>query len=104
MRLSAEQQQAIDRLCRHYRVRALRIFGSAALGLEHPRSDVDLLVEFTPGQAPSAFDVVDLREALSQVFNGRPVDLAFASILDNPYRRRVIEPQLRPLFPDVDSA
>jgi predicted nucleotidyltransferase len=72
------QQHAIDDLCRRYRVRTLHMFGSAAVGLEGPDSDVDLLVEFTPGQAPGAYELVDLRDALSQVFGGRPVDLAFA--------------------------
>ncbi len=104
MEITAEQQRAIDALCRRYRVRSLRMFGSAAVGLETPASDVDLLVDFTPGQAPGAFELVDLREALSRVFEGRPVDLAFAGILENRYRRRAIEPQLRPLFPAAAGA
>ena len=104
MQVSPQQQRAIDDLCRRYRVRSLRMFGSAALGRETPASDVDLLVDFTPGQAPGAFELVDLRDALSRVFDGRPVDLAFPGILDNPYRRRAIEPQLRPLFPATGGA
>ena len=99
MQVTPEQQQRIDALCRRYRVRQLRLFGSAAEDRERADSDVDLLVEFASGQAPSAFELVDLRDALSQVFGGRTVDLAFNSVLDNPYRRRAIEPQLRPLFP-----
>lgn len=99
MEISAEQQSEIDALCRRYAVRGLRIFGSAAVGSERTDSDVDLLVHFTPGQAPSAFELVDLRDALSRVFGGRPVDLAFEGILDNPFRRRAIEPQLRSLYP-----
>ena len=98
MQITPEQRQHIDALCRRYRVRQLRLFGSAAEDRERADSDVDLLVEFASGQAPSAFELVDLRDALSQVFGGRTVDLAFNSVLDNPYRRRAIEPQLRPLF------
>jgi uncharacterized protein len=98
MDITAEQQHAIDALCRRYRVRALRLFGSAAVGRDRDDSDVDLMVEFVPGQAPGAFELVDLQDALSAVFGGRPVDLAFPGILDNPFRRRAIEPQLRPLF------
>ena len=41
---------------------------------------------------------MDLQDELSAAFNGRKIDLAFPSVLDNPYRRRAIEPQLRPLF------
>jgi uncharacterized protein len=99
MKITAEQQQRIDALCQRYRVRRLRMFGSAATGDERPESDVDLLIEFVPGQAPSAFAVVDLQDELSAVFNGRAIDLAFDSVLNNPYRRRAIEPQLRAVYP-----
>jgi len=99
MKITAEQQQRIDALCLRYRVRRLRMFGSAATGDERPDSDVDLLIEFVSGQAPSAFAVVDLQDELSAVFNGRAIDLAFDSVLNNPYRRRAIEPQLRAVYP-----
>ena len=104
MQITALQQQHIDALCQRYRVRRLRLFGSVAEGRERADSDVDLLVEFATGQAPSAFELVDFRDALSQVFGGRAVDLTFNGVLDNPYRRRAIEPQLRPLFPSAAMA
>jgi predicted nucleotidyltransferase len=104
MQITPDQQQRIDALCKRYRVRQLRMFGSAATGQERPDSDVDLLVEFVAGQAPSAFAVVDLRDELSAVFGGRAIDLAFDSVLNNPYRRRAIEPQLRALFPPGGQA
>jgi uncharacterized protein len=97
MVLSSSQADQVAELCRRYGVHRLSLFGSAAIGSERPDSDVDLLVEFERGRAPSAFALVDLRDALSALF-GRPVDLAFPSVLANPYRRRSIEPQLRPLF------
>lgn len=98
MQLDASQQARLSALCSQYHVARLRLFGSAATGQERPDSDVDVLVEFLPGAAPSAFALVDLRDALSTLFGGRKVDLAFESILNNPYRRRAIEPQLRPLY------
>lgn len=98
MQLASDQQQQLAALCRQYKVARLRLFGSAATGDERPDSDVDLLVEFLPGAAPSAFALVDLRDALSALFGGRPIDLAFESVLRNPYRRRAIEPQLRSLY------
>ncbi|MBK6865601.1 MAG: nucleotidyltransferase domain-containing protein [Ideonella sp.] len=90
-----------DRLaavCRRYGIQRLRMFGSAAEGESSDRSDVDLLVEFIPGEAPGAFALVDLQDELSVLFGGKSIDLAFPSILRNPYRRRAIEPQLRPLY------
>jgi len=61
---------------------------------ERPDSDVDLLIEFIPGEAPGGFGLVDMQDELSATFNGRKIDLAFRSVLANPYRRRTIEPQL----------
>lgn len=92
------QSARIADICRRYHVRSLHLFGSAAVGQERADSDVDLLVDFVPGQAPSGFGLVDLQDELSRAFQGRPVDLAFPSVLDNPFRRAAITPQLRPLF------
>ena len=36
-----------------YHIRKLSLFGSAAWGELRPDSDIDLLVEFEPGKAPS---------------------------------------------------
>lgn len=55
-------------------------------------------MEFIPGEAPSGFGLVDMQDELSAAFNGRKIDLAFPSVLNNPYRRRAIEPQLRTLY------
>lgn len=74
------------------------MFGSAATGNSHPDSDVDLLVEFVPGEAPSGFALVDMQDELAQAFGGRRIDLAFPSVLNNPWRRRAIEPQLLTIY------
>ena len=98
MHIAPAQASRIAEICRRYRVRRLQLFGSTAVGAERPDSDVDLLVEFIPGEAPSGFRLVDMQDELSAAFDGRKIDLAFPSMLNNPYRRRAIEPQLRPLF------
>ena len=98
MKIGPDQRQRIADICRLYNVHQLQMFGSAAIGTERPDSDVDLLVEFAPGAAPTGFALVDMQDALSAAFDGRKIDLAFPSALNNPYRRRAIEPQLRPLF------
>lgn len=54
--------------------------------------------EFEPGLAPSGFELVDMQAELAEVFGGRDVHIAFPNILRNPWRRRVIEPQLRLLY------
>ena len=68
-------------------MRRMSVFGSAAVGKDRPDSDVDLLVEFIPGEAPSGFALVDMQGELSAAFNGRKIDLAFPSVLRNPFRR-----------------
>jgi uncharacterized protein len=98
MTLLQGQREKIAEICRRYHVRRLSLFGSTATGTERPDSDVDLLVEFVPGEAPSGFALVDMQEELAQVFNGRRIDLAFPSVLRNPWRRKAIEAQLQPVY------
>ncbi len=98
MEIGPVQRSRIADICKRYHVRRMSLFGSAAVGAERPDSDVDLLVEFIPGEAPSGFGLVSMQEELSQAFSGRKIDLAFPSVLSNPFRRSAIEPQLKPLY------
>ncbi|WP_295852136.1 nucleotidyltransferase domain-containing protein [uncultured Xylophilus sp.] len=101
MDIAPALRDRIAAICRRYGVHRLQLFGSAAVGADTADSDVDLLVEFLPGQAPGGFALIDLQDELSAAFAGRRIDLAFPSVLQNPWRRRSIEPQLRaqpPLF------
>ena len=85
-------------LCRKYRVKKLSVFGSAARNAMTPESDVDLLVEFEPDGKTSLFDLPAMQEELSALFSNRKVDIATPEILENPYRRRAILPELKTLY------
>jgi predicted nucleotidyltransferase len=85
-------------LCRRYHVRRLGLFGSAAGGAGAPGSDVDLLVEFEPGKAPSFWAEPEMRAAFGALFGGRRVDLVPPSALVNPYRRKSILRDLKLLY------
>lgn len=98
MQIAPQQHAQIADICRRYGVRRMQMFGSAAQGKDRPGSDVDLLVEFNPDQYPTGFALVDMQDELSTVFDGKAVDLAFPSVLHNPFRRKAIEPQLQLLF------
>lgn len=98
MVIGPTQRNRIADICRRYRVRRMNLFGSAAMGTERPDSDVDLLVEFIPGEAPSGLTLVDMQGELAETFSGRQIDLAFPSVLRNPWRRRAIEAQLQTLY------
>lgn len=85
-------------LCRKYHIHKLSLFGSAARNELTPESDVDLLVEFPPQSSVSLLDLPALQEELSALFGGRRVDVATPEILDNPFRRQTILPELRTLY------
>jgi uncharacterized protein len=90
-------RRALQHLASHHHIRRLCLFGSAARGELRPDSDIDLLVEFEPGQAPSLWTAQEVEMDLSRLFGGRPVDMVSPEILRNPYRRKQIEKDLKVL-------
>jgi hypothetical protein len=85
-------------LCRAHHVRRLAVFGSAARGQASAGSDVDLLVEFEPGHAPSFWVSPGIEQELSALFGGRAVDLVPPEVLNNPYRRATMLRDLTVLY------
>lgn len=93
-----EKQSQLKELCRQYHIHRLVLFGSAARGELKADSDIDLLVEFENGKAPSLGGMVEIQDAFVNLFDGRKVDLATPTILNNPYRRREIEKDMEELY------
>ena len=61
--------------CRRWKITELALFGSAVRrGELRPDSDVDVLVSFAPGVAPTYQSWLDMREELAAIF-GREIDL-----------------------------
>ena len=89
---------ALKNIATHYHIRRLDLFGSAARGELKADSDIDLLVEFEKGKAPSLGGMVKLQEVFSTLFGGRKVDVATPSILNNPYRRQSIKKNMEELY------
>ena len=92
------EHDRLAELCRKYGVRKLSLFGSAARGDMTPESDVDLMVEFAPDSKTSLFDLPAMQEELSALFENRRVDIATPEILENPFRRKAIAPDLKTLY------
>ena len=92
-----QNRDQIEALCRRRSVLSLALFGSAARGELRPDSDVDLLIEFKPDAQVGLFELEAIRAEFESLF-GRPVDLAGPAILRNPYRRRTILRDLRPVY------
>ena len=85
-------------LCRKYGVKKLSLFGSAARNEMTAGSDVDLLVEFNSGSNTSLWDLPDMQREFSALFDDRPVELVPPEVLNNPFRRKAIEAELRLLY------
>lgn len=96
--LPAVPKRRLAQICRRYGVGSLSLFGSAARGELRSDSDVDLLVVFRPSSRTSSFDLARLQEELSPLFGHRKVHIAGPAILENPYRRKTIVPDLRRLY------
>jgi len=89
---------ALTRLAHRYHINRLVLFGSAARGELTPESDIDLLVEFEDGYSPSLGGMVEINNDFVSLFDGRKVDIATPSILNNPYRKRAIENNMEELY------
>jgi hypothetical protein len=74
--------------CRRHHIRRLSLFGSAAREDMTPRSDLDILVEFEPGQGPGLafFTIQDELSALL----GREVDLNTPAEIGKYFRDQVL--------------
>jgi hypothetical protein len=84
--IAIDRQQIAD-FCRRHHIRRLALFGSVLRSDFRPDSDVDVLVEFEPGQTPGlAF--FDIEAELSQLL-GRRVDLNTPQFLSPRIRARV---------------
>ncbi|MBI1356954.1 MAG: nucleotidyltransferase [Acidobacteria bacterium] len=82
-------QDRIAQLCRRNRVRKLSVFGSALTERFGPASDLDLLVEFDPGQTPSLVGMAKLEAELTEIL-GRKVDLRTPAELSRYFRDDVL--------------
>ena len=84
------ERGALASLCRRHRIRRLSLFGSVLKGTASPGSDVDLLVEFERGAAPSLLDLADIEQELSGLLGGRRVDVRTPEDLSRYFRDEVL--------------
>lgn len=75
--------------CRRHHIRRLAFFGSVLRADFGPNSDVDVLVEFEPGHTPG-FRFVRIERELSEILEGRRVDLVTPKFLNLRIRDRVL--------------
>jgi len=82
-------KERIAEFCRRHHIRKLAIFGSALRPDFRADSDIDVLVEFEPGQVPGlAFFA--MADELSAIL-GRKVDLNTPECLSRYFRDKVLQ-------------
>lgn len=79
----------IAEFCQRHHIRKLSLFGSVLRDDFRPESDIDVLVEFEPGKTPG-FAVMAMQQELSELFDGRTVDLRTPQELSRYIRDRVM--------------
>ena len=102
--LVTQHLDEIAALCRHYGVRRLDLFGSAATGVFDPAtSDLDFVATFADTDAPNyAERYLDFAEALEALF-GRPVDIIIDRSIRTPHFRRAVEATRQPIYDDRNA-
>ena len=83
-------QDKIASFCKKHHIRKLSLFGSIIRDDLGPDSDIDILVEFKPGNIPSFFHLFDMEEELSVILGGRKVDIRTPEDLSRYFRDRVL--------------
>ena len=87
----------IIEIAKNYNIRELSLFGSVLRNDFNSDSDIDLLIEFKMNTHYSYFDLLEIKDKLSDILN-RPVDLVEKDSLKNPYRRNEIINTARKIY------
>jgi len=80
--------------CEANGIRKLSLFGSQLHGTARPDSDIDLLVEFYPDRIPGFFGIARMQRELSEMVEGKKVDLKTPMGLSRYFRDQVLREAL----------
>ena len=81
----------IVKFCQKNNIRQFSFFGSILRNDFNDNSDVDVLVEFDPKASIGLFELHDMEQELSNLFDGRKVDINTKNSLSKYFRRKVLE-------------
>jgi hypothetical protein len=84
------KQSELAGFCRTHGIHRLSLFGSTLKGSATPQSDIDLLVEFEPGSTPGLLALAEMEAELSELMNGKKVDLRTPNELSHLFRDSVL--------------
>lgn len=80
----------IEDFCRRHHISRLSLFGSYLREGFGPDSDIDFLVEFEEGSKIGYFELADMERELSDLLDGRRVDLRTPNELSRYFREEVM--------------
>jgi hypothetical protein len=83
-------EEKLADFCRRNHIRELSFFGSVLRDDFRPESDVDVLVEFEPGHEPGFIRLAGMELELSEILEGRVVDLRTSADLSRYFRHDVL--------------
>lgn len=83
-------KKGITAFCQKYHILRLALYGSVLREDFHPESDIDVLVDFDPEHIPGLFGIARMERELSEVFEGRKVDLRTPDDLSRYFRQQVL--------------
>lgn len=89
MRIEPPMEQVTE-FCRKHDIEEFSLFGSVLRDDFGPDSDVDVLIALRPGLTMTIEKYLQMRDELSEMFDGRPIDLVQKRLLKNPFRRHEI--------------
>ena len=82
-------KESIAAFCRRNHIRRLALFGSVLRPDFGPESDIDVLVEFEPEHIPGLLGIARMEQELSEIFDGRRIDLRTFEDLSLYFREEV---------------
>ena len=82
---------ALAAFCRKHGITRLAVFGSALRADFKPESDVDVLVDFDPERVPGLLAIAAMELELSDLFEGRRVDMRTPEDLSQHFRQDVLD-------------
>ena len=84
-------QDIINEFCASHHIKRLALFGSVLRDDFRPDSDIDVIVEFVPGNRVGMLAMARLERELSQLLGGRKVDLRTPAELSRYFRDDVLK-------------
>jgi len=81
----------IRQFCIHNQIKRLALFGSVLRDNFRADSDIDIIVEFMPGTRVGMLAMARIERELSQIFDGRKVDLRTPAELSHYFRDDVLQ-------------